>query len=252
MNLETKRLAPEPEVAPRSVARRVPQCDARIEPAFEPAPVLRTEAQQGSRFRDEARQLRERAESELSIARASAESIVIEAKREAERIVLEAKNRAAEHQRAGFDEGRAIARERIEELLRLVGDEERRRFEAFPALVRDAAFRFAKAILDVEFVARPELIRELLEAALDRADGKEVAVELSEADFGRIGAEVAEIATRTGARLVRARPVSDLGERQVRIVADNGGRWTVGIDSALSDLRTYVERATHRNTERQS
>lgn len=228
-----------PEPAP---LRRIPANEARIEPAFAPAKILRKESLDAVRMRDEATAALASAHRKLAEANLEAKRILDEARANAIGIEDVARREAATATKAGYDAGVHAAQEAAQALLARIQAAEDQRRAAFPKLVRDVAFRFASAIVDIEFTVRPERVIELVAAALERAGESEVIVELSAADHALIGADPSAFESRSATRIARVRVAPDLVDRQVRIVSRSGGRWIVGVDTALTDLRQYIER----------
>lgn len=240
---------PEPEVRSRR-ARRIPAEEARVEPYFAPARVLRRESLDAIAMLDAARAERDEATAALAKAQAEAARVVAAAESERDAILAVARAEADAMRQRGFEVGRADAATRLAEICIAITRADAHQREQYPQLVRDAAFRLARAILDVEFVVHPEIVREFVVAALERVGAEEVVVELSPSDHAFVGGDTTQLSASAGCGITRIRIAEDLADRHVRIVTTNGARWTIGLDQAFADLRTMVERTYSRGESR--
>jgi flagellar biosynthesis/type III secretory pathway protein FliH len=131
--------------------RVVPDSEARVEPLYRPARLLKT----GD------------LETERLLARAKEELASAEA--EKEKILADARARAEEYRQEGLQTGVREGAAEFLKMLQSVDASIEGLRGTFAIEVQRCALRFAKAVLDVEFHIRPERIVDLVSNVLERA-----------------------------------------------------------------------------------
>jgi len=206
--------------------------DAKVAPLYPPTRILRSSALVAEKDlaetrawaqseRDRARELTERAQAEAA-------QLLAAARAEVERLQAQAISGA-----------RAEARAELESLLAAADREVRALADRFADEVQRTAFRFARAVLDVEFHVRPARIVDLVQRVLERTDRyRQVRVHVHPDDvaFLREAAEGLRSRVQCEFQVV---PDAELPRRGVRVSTEMGSFWA-GVAEQLKPLREHL------------
>lgn len=205
---------------------------AHVEALYPPTRLLRADALSAE---NDLATTRRWAEAE----RTRAQELVTRAEQEAERLVAEANAAADRLRAAAVEDARAQAHAELGTLLRNFEAELHTLDGRFGEEVQRTAFRFARAVLDVEFEVRPERIVDLVKRVLERAGSYrqvQVRVHPDDAPFLRAAADELSEDMQCAFSI---QADDELPRRGVRVDTAMGSFWA-GVDDQLKPLREHL------------
>ena len=215
-------------------ARVVTPAADQVRPLYATSRLLRGEILEAEGVLAEAREARSAAEAECA-------QLLADARAEAQGVLQAARDSADEVRARALEEGRRAAGGEVQKLLNKAVAEVERARGVFPQEVQRTAFRFAKAILDVEFAVRPERVVELVESVLERArQYRQIRIHLHPLDLPLVEQARKQLEDRlTLATELRLLPDEEL-ERQGVVIETEMGTYLGSVDEQLRPLREHL------------
>ncbi|MFT4538967.1 MAG: flagellar biosynthesis/type III secretory pathway protein FliH [Planctomycetota bacterium] len=182
-----------------------------------------------------------KAQMQLAAAESAAQQKQQAAEGEAQRIIEEARDSADEVRRQAAEEGRQAAGVEVQKLLKRAQEEVERARSVFPQEVQRTAYRFAKAILDVEFEVKPERVVDLVASVLDRArQYQQIQIHLNPEDLPLVEAARKSLEDKLAiATEIRLVPDDEL-ERQGVVIETEMGTYLGSVEEQLRPLREHL------------
>lgn len=221
--------------------RVVSGSDARVEPLYATSRLLKSSLLDVDRMREEASQT------------------LVEAKQRAEAMLAEAEAQITARQEgigeelqslrdSARAEAQADATKQLGRLLESFQSACQESYGRFPEWVRESAFKVARHVVDVEFSTKPELIREFVERALEKARRSATVIHLHPDDVVMIEPMREELIERHGLpdtfQVVEAQ---DVERHSVRIETGvNRAAYHLGVDELFAELKKQIQKKVGR------
>lgn len=226
----------EAEAGPK-LARVVRPAAGACEPLYAATRVLSGEALALERGLEQARE-------ELRATREACVQMREQAERECAAVLEAAREQVEGEKRRAVQSARQAASRKWRATLQALEREIEQQREQFEADVLEASYRFARAILDVEFAVRPERIVELVATAVERArlHGR-IELHLHPDEAPLVKAAIDRLRAERGLRgEITVHQDRKLSLRGVRIETEMGA-YDASIDEQFRPLREHLARA---------